>query len=141
VADEQRAGTSGSERERREREADPPSPTLRKAIQAEFCREVGTQEKRKLRAQRGKARSVWLGLGMLGLIGWSVAIPALLGVGAGMWIDTHLPSRYSWTLMLLLIGTILGCLNAWRWVSSEQRQIHEEQKNHNQDEYRGNHHS
>ncbi|MBV8098776.1 MAG: AtpZ/AtpI family protein [Verrucomicrobia bacterium] len=117
------------------------SRRLRTASQVELCREVGMQEKRKLRAQRDKARSVWLGLGMLGLIGWSVAIPALVGVGLGMWIDAHLPSRYSWTLMLLLIGTIVGCLNAWRWVANEQRQIHEEQKNHHQDEDRGNHHS
>jgi predicted F0F1-ATPase subunit len=70
---------------------------LRRTSQAEFCKEIGTQEKRKLRAQRGKARSIWLGLGMLGLIGWSVAIPALAGVGLGVWIDTHFPSRYSWT--------------------------------------------
>lgn len=127
---------SESDREGRER-----SRGLRTASQAELCKEVGTQEKRKLRAQRGKARSIWLGLGMLGLIGWSVAIPALLGVGLGMWIDAHFPSRYSWTLMLLLIGMIVGCLNAWRWVANEQRQIHEEQKNHNQDEHRGNHDS
>lgn len=113
---------------------------LPKTSQTEFCKEIGTQEKRKLRAQRGKARSIWLGLGMLGLIGWSVAIPALAGVGLGVWIDGRFPSRYSWTLMLLVIGMILGCLNAWRWVANEQRQIHEEQNNH-QDEQRGNHHS
>jgi ATP synthase protein I len=154
VDKERRAGAESGgrgKRERRElgadsespvrRSASPPSPKLRTASQAELCKEVGSQEKRKLRAQRGKARSVWLGLGMLGLIGWSVAIPALLGVGFGVWIDAHLPSHYSWTLMLLLIGTIVGCVNAWRWVANEQRQIHEEQKNHNQDEHRGNHHS
>jgi ATP synthase protein I len=140
----QREGTESRGRgkwERRERVVAGPSPRLRRASRDELCKEVGAQEKRKLRAQRGKARSVWLGLGMLGLIGWSVAIPALLGVGLGIWIDAHLPSHYSWTLMLLLIGTIVGCLNAWRWVANEQRKIHEEQKNHNQDEHSGNHHS
>jgi len=138
VDNKERAKASKSERERRERGA---SLRLQRVSQAELCKEVGAQERRKLRAQRGKARSIWLGLGMLGLIGWSVAIPALLGVGLGMWIDAHFPSRYSWTLMLLLIGTIVGCLNAWRWVANEQRQMHEEQKDHNQDEHRGNHHS
>jgi ATP synthase protein I len=138
VDNKERAKASKSEREHRERGA---SLRLQRVSQAELCKEVGTQEKRKLRAQRGKARGIWVGLGMLGLIGWSVAIPALLGVGLGMWVDAHFPSRYSWTLMFLLIGTIVGCLNAWRWVGNEQRQIHEEQKNHNQDEHRGNHHS
>jgi ATP synthase protein I len=96
-----------------------------------FSRAVGTQEKRKLRAQRGKPRSIWLGLGMLGLIGWSVAVPALLGVACGVWIDTRFPSRYSWTLMLLLIGLVIGCLNAWHWVAKEHREIRKEQGNHN----------
>ena len=57
---------------------------------------------------------------MFGLIGWSVVIPTLLGVALGLWIDQTWPSRYSWTLMLLLLGIILGCLNAWRWISQEQ---------------------
>jgi ATP synthase protein I len=133
--------TSKVEGEHQEQGASPASTKRCRTSQAEFCKEIGTQERRKLRAQRGKARSIWLGLGMLGLIGWSVAIPALAGVALGVWIDTHFPSRYSWTLMLLLIGTIVGCLNAWRWVANEQRQIHEAQKNHNQDEHRGNNHS
>lgn len=97
-----------------------------------FSRAVGTQENQKLRAQRGKPRSIWLGLGMLGLIGWSVVVPALLGVAGGVWIDTHFPSRYSWTLMLMLIGVVIGCLNAWRWVTKEHREIRKEQENHHQ---------
>jgi ATP synthase protein I len=28
--------------------------------------------------------------------------------------------------MLLVIGLVLGCLNAWRWVSKENRDIHRE---------------
>jgi ATP synthase protein I len=107
-------------------------PTHRTA----FSRAVGTQETRKLRARQGKPRSIWLGLGMLGLIGWSVVVPALLGVAGGVWIDTHFPSRYSWTLMLLLIGVAAGCLNAWRWVVKEHREIRKEQENHNQNDTR-----
>jgi ATP synthase protein I len=99
-----------------------------------FSKAVGIQEKRKLRAQRSKARSIWLGLGMIGIIGWSVAVPALVGVGAGVWIDTHFPSRYSWTLMLLLIGVLIGCLNAWHWVANEQREIRKDHENHDRNE-------
>jgi ATP synthase protein I len=106
-----------------------------------FSRAIEIQEKRKLRAQRGKARSIWLGLGMLGVIGWSVVVPALVGVGIGIWIDTHFLSRYSWTLMLLLIGVIVGCMNAWYWVANEQREIRKEQENNNQHEQHRNNHS
>ena len=108
---------------------------------ARFSKAIGIQEKYKLRAQRGKARSIWLGLGMLGVIGWSVVVPALVGVGIGIWIDTHFVSRYSWTLMLLLIGVIVGCLNAWHWVANEHQEIRKEQENHNQHEQHRNNHS
>ena len=103
-----------------------------------FSKAVGNQEKRKLSAQRSKARSIWLGLGMLGIIGWSVAAPALAGVGIGLWIDHHFPSRYSWTLMLLLIGVLAGCLNAWHWVAAEQREIRKEKEENERNEQHGN---
>ena len=48
---------------------------------------VGAKAKRKLRAQRHVTRTVWFGMGMMGLIGWSVAIPTLLGAALGLWLD------------------------------------------------------
>ena len=33
--------------------------------------EVGPKEKRKLRARRGSDRTVWLGLGLFGVVGWT----------------------------------------------------------------------
>ena len=82
---------------------------------------VGTKENRKIRARQEEDRGVWFGLGMFGLVGWSVAIPALIGIAAGIWIDKRWPSPYSWTLMLLVIGVMVGCLNAWYWVRRESR--------------------
>ena len=41
---------------------------------------------------------------MFGLVGWTVAVPALIGVAIGLWIDSTWPSRFSWTLMLLVFG-------------------------------------
>jgi ATP synthase protein I len=60
-------------------------------------------------------------LGMFGLVGWAVAIPTLIGIAVGIWIDKRWPSPYSWTLMLLVIGVVVGCLNAWYWVRRESR--------------------
>jgi ATP synthase protein I len=65
---------------------------------------------------------------MFGLVGWSVAIPTLIGIAIGAWIDAQYPSQYSWTLMLLLIGVVVGCLNAWWWIQRESRD-HEEDGN------------
>ena len=60
-----------------------------------FSRQVGAQAARKLKAQRGATRSVWFGLGMSGLIGWSVTVPTLIGAALGIWVDNHYPSRFS----------------------------------------------
>ncbi|WP_089937025.1 AtpZ/AtpI family protein [Candidatus Entotheonella palauensis] len=75
--------------------------------------------RRKLKARGESHRSIWFGMGMFGVVGWSVAIPTLLGVVAGFWIDQRWPSRFSWTLMLLFIGVVLGCLNAWYWLQQD----------------------
>ncbi|MGA8660489.1 MAG: AtpZ/AtpI family protein [Chthoniobacterales bacterium] len=99
-----------------------------------FSREVGRKANRKLKARSGKQKSIWLGLGMLGVIGWVVTIPTLLGIALGFWIDQHFPSRYSWTLMLLFIGLVCGCLNAWYWVENEHREIRKEQQNENKNQ-------
>jgi ATP synthase protein I len=91
-----------------------------------FSRQVAAQAARKLKAQRGAKRSIWFGLGMSGLIGWSVTVPALLGAALGIWIDKNYPSRFSWTLMLLLFGLIIGCFSAWHWVASEYKEMQED---------------
>ncbi len=85
----------------------------------EFPKQVGVKEERKMKAREEGTRSAWFGLGMFGLIGWSVAIPTIVGIALGIWIDSTWPSDYSWTLMLLFIGVIVGCVNAWYWLKSE----------------------
>lgn len=82
---------------------------------------VGRKAERKLRARRAGRRGVWFGLGMFGLVGWAVALPTVMGVALGLWLDARFPSRISWTLSLLLLGALLGSLNAWYWVKRESR--------------------
>ncbi|MFC1766564.1 AtpZ/AtpI family protein [Planctomycetota bacterium] len=97
-----------------------------------FSREVGAKAARKLKARRHATQGVWFGLGMMGLIGWSVAIPTLLGAGLGLWLDKRHPGSHSWTLALLVAGLAIGCLNAWHWVSKEDREMREEQEEHDE---------
>jgi ATP synthase protein I len=82
---------------------------------------VGRKAERKLRARRTGRRGVWFGLGMFGLVGWAVALPTVAGAALGLWLDAHVHSRVSWTLTLLLVGAVLGSLNAWYWVERESR--------------------
>ena len=93
-----------------------------------FSREIGAKAARKLRARK-TTQGIWFGLGMMGLIGWSVVVPTLLGAALGIWLDNRHPGKYSWTLTLLVIGLVIGCLNAWHWVSKEDKEMREEQEN------------
>ncbi len=91
-----------------------------------FPDEVEIRERRKLRARRRRDDGVWFGLGMFGMVGWSVAVPTVAGIFLGVWIDLTRPGSYSWTLMLLIAGLALGCLNAWFWVNRERKAINRE---------------
>jgi ATP synthase protein I len=86
-----------------------------------FRHDVKHKILRRLRSQAEGDKSLWFGLGMSGLVGWSVALPTLVGTAIGIWIDTRWPSQYSWTLMLMLLGLIIGCLNAWFWIQKESQ--------------------
>src|ERR1700677_2752027 len=85
-----------------------------------FSKQVRAQASRKIEARRS-THGVWFGLGMMGLIGWSVALPTLVGAALGRWLDERNPGRHSWTLALLVGGLVIGCLNAWHWVAKEDK--------------------
>lgn len=93
---------------------------------ATFADEVGTKAARKLEARRRSGQGVWFGLGMMGLIGWSVSVPTLLGVAVGAWLDSRGSGEHSWTLALLVAGLALGCWNAWHWVAKEDKAMHDQ---------------
>jgi ATP synthase protein I len=94
-----------------------------------FLKNIEEMERRKIRARNRKESSVWFGLGMFGLVGWSVAIPTLIGLAVGIWLDTRIEGDFSWALMLLALGVIAGAINAWLWVKREQEKIRDNQKN------------
>ena len=63
------------------------------AGETEFSHQVGEKAERKLKAQRHVTQTVWAGLGMMGLVGWAVAVPTLLGAALGLWMDKHYPGQ------------------------------------------------
>ncbi len=94
--------------------------------------EIGGKAARKLKARRRGDPGVWFGLGMMGLIGWSVAVPTLLGAALGIWLDRHHPGTHSWALALLVAGLVLGCVNAWHWVAKEEKAMKDEREDENE---------
>ncbi len=94
--------------------------------------EVGRKIARKLRVQREGKPGVWSGLGMFGLVGWSVAVPTIIGAMLGMWWDHRHPSAHSWTLALLMAGLVIGCANAWHWIAQEDKAMHDQPEDKNE---------
>jgi ATP synthase protein I len=99
-------------------------PTSNNKDENLFSKQVAAKEKRKLRALHDKNKSVWFGLGMMGMVGWSVAVPSLLGAGIGLWLDKTYPQSFSWALSCLVLGMFSGILIAWYWVDKEDKEMH-----------------
>lgn len=105
-----------------------PGPGPASPVRSSLADQVGAKAARKLAARRRGAPGVWFGLGMVGLVGWSVAVPTLAGAALGLWLDQRYPGGRSWTLALLVAGLVVGCANAWHWVSREDRAMRDEQE-------------
>lgn len=86
-----------------------------------FADTVREKTTRKIRSREEGDKGLWYGLGMFGLVGWSVSIPTILCLLLGIWIDSTYKSPYSWTLMMLIVGIFIGCMNAWYWVKKESK--------------------
>ena len=93
-----------------------------------FLDEINSKERRKIRAQSKKNRAIWMGLGLFGVIGWSVVVPTIIGVVIGLWLDRKSTGQISWTLTFLFLGIVLGCWNAWHWVQKEYKLIEKERE-------------
>ena len=95
--------------------------------QTNLSKEIADKERRKIKAQKDQ-HSVWSGLGMFGLVGWSITAPTLAGAGFGIWLDHHYPQTFSWALSLLIVGLIGGCFMAWQWVNKEDKNINKKEE-------------
>lgn len=81
--------------------------------------EIGRRAKRMKAAREHPGPSPLRGIGTFGMIGWSVAVPAVVGAFLGLWLDRVAPQAFSWTIALIVAGVLLGGVLAWRWVQKE----------------------
>ena len=82
---------------------------------------IDDKVKKHRKAQQEEQQSVFFGFGAFGMVGWSVAIPTLLGTLVGRWLDTLRPWPFSWTLTGLFTGLMAGIFIAAKWVKSKGR--------------------
>ncbi|WP_028829602.1 AtpZ/AtpI family protein [Proteocatella sphenisci] len=81
----------------------------------ELIDKVDQEVKTKIKMQKSGSE-VMFGLGAFGIVGWSITVPVVAGILSGRYLDEKYTQSFSWTLVLLFTGLIIGCLNAWYWI-------------------------
>jgi ATP synthase protein I len=71
---------------------------------------------RRERAQREGEPTFGFYLAQVGVLGWTIVVPTLLGMFLGRWLDRRFGTGIFWTGPLLLVGLGIGCWAAWRWM-------------------------
>jgi ATP synthase protein I len=59
-------------------------------------------------------RSFWRWLGVLGMVGWPIAVMSVGGAMLGRFLDVRFKSGIQFTLLLLTVGVVLGSVVAWK---------------------------
>jgi ATP synthase protein I len=79
------------------------------------------KSQRRERARRRGTDNIWSWMGMFGLVGWTVAVPTLLGLALGVFLDNRIDSSVSFTITFLVVGVATGAAMAWYWVRRESQ--------------------
>lgn len=84
-----------------------------------LLRNVRLRSQRRDRARREGEPSTMRRLAEIGVLGWMIVVPVLVGLFIGRWLDelTHL--RLLFTAVLITGGLGLGFWSAWRWMNRQ----------------------
>ena len=84
-----------------------------------LLRQARLRSERRARFEREGERPIGKNLALMGSLGWLIVIPALLGMGAGIWLDRTFHTGVLWSGALLVVGLSAGCWLAWQRVREE----------------------
>jgi len=60
--------------------------------------------------------SLGMRLGQIGILGWAIVTPILLGIVVGRLVDRTLATGIFFTAPAILIGAAIGFHAAWKWM-------------------------
>jgi ATP synthase protein I len=83
-----------------------------------LVRGVRLRNERQSRGLRDGDPSVMRRLAQIGVLGWIIVTPMLIGVFTGRWLDRTFNSGLFCTAPLLMLGAVLGCWSAWKWMQT-----------------------
>lgn len=72
-------------------------------------------------AQEEPEPSLGSRLGQIGILGWTIVVPTLLGLALGHWLDRHFGTGVFFSAPLLMTGAAIGLWFAWKWMHRQTR--------------------
>lgn len=96
-----------------------------KAVERESGSPDGMAEAaRKLQERRERWRtegepSLARFVGQIGILGWIIVAPTLIGLFVGRWLDHVLHTGIFWSAALLMLGVTLGFWSGLRWMHKQ----------------------
>jgi ATP synthase protein I len=76
---------------------------------------------RKRRAEEEPEPSLGNRLGQIGILGWTIVLPTLLGLLIGHWLDRHFATGVFFSAPMLMVGAAVGLWSAWKWMHRQTR--------------------
>ena len=71
---------------------------------------------RRAEGERRPEPSLGARLGQIGVLGWTIILPILIGLVIGRWLDRALGSGIMFAAAFILAGAATGLWAAWRWM-------------------------
>ena len=96
----------------------PTSPPTNRMTRVDPREAVRRDSDRLARRERGQ-RSFWRSLGVIGMVGWPIAIGSVGGTLLGRYLDTRFDTGIRFTLMLMMVGVAMGSFAAWKSVDQK----------------------
>lgn len=77
---------------------------------------VRKQHERRRRWRTEGEPSVVRFVGQIGVLGWIIVAPTLIGLFIGRWLDHTFGTGIFWSAALLVLGVTVGFWSGWRWM-------------------------
>jgi ATP synthase protein I len=62
-------------------------------------------------------------LAQIGVLGWAIVVPALIGAFAGRWLDRRFATGIFFSAPAIMLGAAIGFHTAWKWMHRSRGDI------------------
>ena len=66
--------------------------------------------------QKNPEPSLGARVGQVGILGWTIVVPTLIGLFLGRWLDRALATNIQFSATFLMLGAVIGFWSAWKWM-------------------------